>query len=55
MDPVDHYLKHNDNLTNLDIDRAYKGTFMDQPKEQFWIDELNSNINLAKTAPSDLS
>ena len=56
-----YYLKHNDNLINLDIDKAYKVAFIDQPKvqnldykEQFWIDKLNSKINLAKTPYSDL-
>ena len=39
-----YFLKHND---NLDIEKAYKVTFMGQPKaqdlnynEQFWIDKL---------------
>ena len=57
-----YYLKHNDNLINLDIDRAYKVAFMNQTKvqdldykEQFWIDNLKSKINLVKTPYSDLS
>ena len=57
-----YYSKHNDTLINLDIDRAYKVAFMNQTKvqdldykEQFWIDNLKSKINLVKTPYSDLS
>ena len=57
-----YYSKHNDTLINLDIDRAYKVAFMDQPKvqdlddkEQFWIDKLNSKINLTETLYNYLS
>ena len=56
-----YYLKHSDGLIDLGIDGAYKVAFIDQPnvhdldyKEQFWIDKLNSKINLAKTPYSNL-
>ena len=56
-----YYSKHNDNLINPGIDKAYKVAFIDQTKvhdldykEQFWMDKLNSKINLAKTPYSDL-
>ena len=49
-----HYsTKHNDNLKNLSINKAFKVAFIDQPnrqnldyKEQYWIEKLKSNINL---------
>ena len=51
-----YYYNHKNNLENLSIDEAYRVAFLEQPcfqsldyKEQFWMDKLKSNINLAKT------
>ena len=56
-----YYYNHKKILENLRFDEAYRVAFLEKPsfqnldyKEQFWMDKLKSNINIAKTPNTGL-
>ena len=56
-----YYFKHKNDLQRINFDEAYQVVFLEEPdfknldyKENFWINKLKSDINLAKTQYSDL-
>ena len=58
---IHYYFKHKNDLQRINFDEAYQVVFLEEPdfknldyKENFWINKLKSDINLAKTQYSDL-
>ena len=56
-----YYFKHKNELQRINFDEAYQVVFLEEPafknldyKENFWINKLKSDINLAKTIYSDI-